>query len=463
MHAEDDSDVQRALLSSMQANGAIDDEIRQLLDMGFEESAVNIAMSQAANCGGGIDIAMIILQDAQAIVSQSIGRGQHSVADAADCQAIGRVLPAPVLTPAATAAPIQTPSQQTDQQLEQARRRNLAAQRAEQRACTAQEAVAEVSPVANGSGTGHASVSAGQSANLPTSVPHAATDAAAEVPPAAKGGGKGHEPAPVLAGQSIDLSTSVLHAATDAAAEGEAGAGNQVPAGFESMCASCGLSPSERSACLQWLQMAGIRDVDNLSRLGPVRDGFNFFLREQVECGRMQKAPFCSMKDAISRQLEDRLNIGSSCRIFLSHTCKTTALSLAIQCMVSEVLPGASFWKMEDIPAGSGSAGNPRFNQQIMWSLDWCTTLLGVCDKTCAQSHPEWGCPSEWKKAFDLGKKVLILFINGELDEAKEGSAVLQDVARNVQLFPIPGGDGSSSQIKMIRGILRSDIIPQIR
>ena len=53
----------------------------------------------------------------------------------------------------------------------------------------------------------------------------------------------------------------------------------------------------------------------------------------------------------------------------------------------------------------------------------------------------------------DRKKKVLVLYLDGEPDVA--------DVVKTVQLLPIPSGT-SAREIKILNGVLRGDVIPEI-
>ncbi|CAK0809746.1 unnamed protein product [Prorocentrum cordatum] len=129
--------------------------------------------------------------------------------------------------------------------------------------------------------------------------------------------------------------------------------------------------------------------------------------------------------------------------------------------MVLHHLPHARIWSMEDIPAGSGSAGDPMFSDIIKEKMDWCSTVLGVCDCTCETSHKKWGSPVEWKMGLDMGKKVLVLFLDGHMDAAKR-NPVVEDVAKQVQFFPIPACEDASN-MKIMQGVISSAIIPNVR
>lgn len=151
----------------------------------------------------------------------------------------------------------------------------------------------------------------------------------------------------------------------------------------------------------------------------------------------------------------------SSARIFLSHTGQTTSRALAIKGMVLHHIPHARIWSMEDIPAGSGSAGDPKFSVIIHEKMNWCSTVLGICDRTCETSHKKWGSPAEWKMGLDMGKKVIVLYLDGHMDAAKK-NPVVEDVAKQVQFFPIPAGEDANS-MKIMRAALSSEIIPNVR
>merc|ERR1711865_715008 len=105
--------------------------------------------------------------------------------------------------------------------------------------------------------------------------------------------------------------------------------------------------------------------------------------------------------------------------------------------MISEELPSAQFWKMEDIPVGSGSAGTPQFNMQIEDNMNWCTTVLGICDEKCASSHKEWGSPAEWRMGLNKQKTVVVLYLDGELEKAMENETV-EALSKCLQFAPIP-------------------------
>lgn len=143
--------------------------------------------------------------------------------------------------------------------------------------------------------------------------------------------------------------------------------------------------------------------------------------------------------------------------IFLSHTSATSQLSLAIKAIVQSSLPDAAFWMMEDIPAGSGSAGAPAFNKQIQEKIRWSTTVLGICDDTCASSHPEWGSPAEWKMGLKSNKKVLVVVFEDAFDQVVQASTTVAEVAKKVQFQPIP-----RDNTKMLKSVLEADVIPHI-
>ena len=49
------------------------------------------------------------------------------------------------------------------------------------------------------------------------------------------------------------------------------------------------------------------------------------------------------------------------------------------------------------IPAGSGSAGEPKFNTQIEEAIKRCRVMIGILCAGCEHSHMTWGCPAEWR------------------------------------------------------------------
>ena len=60
--------------------------------------------------------------------------------------------------------------------------------------------------------------------------------------------------------------------------------------------------------------------------------------------------------------------------------------------MLRKAFPKVIIWEMGEIPPGSGSGGIDKFNKQITVNVDKCAVMIGLCD-----SHPQWGCPAEWK------------------------------------------------------------------
>merc|ERR1712217_145065 len=146
--------------------------------------------------------------------------------------------------------------------------------------------------------------------------------------------------------------------------------------------------------------------------------------------------------------------------IFLSHTGETAMLSFALKGLILSKIPNATIWMMEDIPVGAGSHGSQKFNQIIQEQMAAATTVVGVCDKSVARSHPEWGSPAEWRMGLKGGKTVLVLCIDGHMDEALQNPTCLE-VAKHLQFFPIP--DGMNAMVtKMIKTLVEHEIVPRI-
>merc|ERR1712048_715090 len=115
-------------------------------------------------------------------------------------------------------------------------------------------------------------------------------------------------------------------------------------------------------------------------------------------------------------------------------------------------LPSATFWKMEDIEAGAGAGRSLAFNKQIRNQIDSCTTLIGICDESCASSHIEWGCPSEWQMGYVQNKMVLILDVDSarekvcDMDQDQyKAASLVREVSKKIQFCAVPGGDDGAS------------------
>jgi len=151
-------------------------------------------------------------------------------------------------------------------------------------------------------------------------------------------------------------------------------------------------------------------------------------------------------------------------RVFLSHTGRTSTLAAAIKGFILAKVANSKVWSMEDIPTGAGSGAEARFNEHILSELHRCDVVVGICDQSCRNSHPKWGCPAEWEIGRQLGKAVLILYLGqDELTAAKECPAVT-NLVKLVQFFPLPGGPAPDADaLKMVKAIVENQIVPRIK
>lgn len=151
-----------------------------------------------------------------------------------------------------------------------------------------------------------------------------------------------------------------------------------------------------------------------------------------------------------------------SARVFLSHTASTTALALSVKSVIQSVFPEAQIWSMEDIPVGAGAGGVPAFNEMILERIEWCTSVVGIADKSCEHSHAKWGSPAEWQMGYEAGKKVLVMYIDGEREAACR-NPTLKELVKTLQLFPLPSNPTSAANLKIVTAVLKAEIIPKIR
>merc|ERR1712187_969566 len=110
---------------------------------------------------------------------------------------------------------------------------------------------------------------------------------------------------------------------------------------------------------------------------------------------------------------------------------------------------------MSRIPAGAGSAGDPKFNELIATNINKCQIMIGILSSAVANSHPRWGCPAEWKLALKSSKKLIVLDLYEESENAKTNQQV-KEVHKVVQFQEL------SERPSMFRAVTR-ELIEVIR